>query len=178
MKFCELPLHGAYTIETEPVEDNRGHFARTFCRREFSRHGLNPNVAQCNTSFNRAKGTLRGLHYQVAPHQECKLVYCLSGSTYHVIVDLRSNSESFMQWTSLQLASTRGIMLYVPEGIAHGFLTLEDNCAVFYQMSEVYHPESAAGVRWNDPAFGIDWPGDIMEISHRDRHYPDFEGSP
>jgi dTDP-4-dehydrorhamnose 3,5-epimerase len=174
VKFIELPLQGAYAIEPEPVEDNRGHFARTFCRREFSQHGLNTTVAQCNTSFNRARGTLRGMHYQTAPDEECKLVQCLSGSTHHVIIDLRVSSETHLQWKSLQLRSSDRNMLYVPEGFAHGFLTLEDNCEVRYQMSAFYNPESATGIRWDDPQFEIIWPEDVKEISDRDRNFPDY----
>ena len=175
MRFTELPIEGAYAIEPEPVEDRRGHFARTFCRREFSRRGLNPNIAQCNRSFNRVKGTLRGMHYQASPHEESKLVSCLSGSTHHVIVDLRIQSGTYLAWSPLKLEPLSGTMLYIPEGVAHGFLTLEDNCEVFYQMSEFYEPASAAGVRWDDPAFGIDWPGDVVEISERDSHFPDYQ---
>jgi dTDP-4-dehydrorhamnose 3,5-epimerase len=175
VKFIELPLAGAHAIEPEAVEDSRGFFVRTFCRDEFSRQGLNPEVVQCSTSFNRAKGTLRGMHYQVAPYEECKLVQCIAGSTFHVIIDLRDDSETRLGWTSLRLSAVGKKMLYVPAGFAHGFLTLEDNCKVHYQMSEFYHPESSAGVRWDDPAFDIDWPGDVVEISDRDRHYPDFE---
>ena len=175
MRFTELPIGGAYAIEPEPTEDNRGFFARVFCRREFLANDLNPDVAQCSLSFNRVKGTLRGMHYQKAPYEECKLVQCLVGSTFHVIIDLREDSETYLKWASLRLESTKKNMLYVPEGLAHGFLTLEDNCEVRYQISEFYHPDSGAGIRWNDPAVGIDWPGDIVEISHRDRNFPDFE---
>jgi dTDP-4-dehydrorhamnose 3,5-epimerase len=175
VRFIELPLHGAYAIEPDPVYDNRGFFLRTFCRREFSQRGLNPDVAQCSMSFNRKKGTLRGMHYQTEPNEECKLVQCAAGSTFHVIIDLRKDSESYLSWTSVKLNSNRLNMLYVPTGLAHGFLTLEDDCAVRYQISEFYYPENSAGIRWNDPAFGIEWPADVVEISDRDRHFPDFE---
>lgn len=174
VRFIELPLNGAYEIETVPVEDSRGFFVRTFCRQEFSARGLNPVVVQCSTSFNRAKGTLRGMHYQTAPNEECKLVQCISGSTYHVIIDLRERSDTHLQWTSVRLSSGKKNLLYVPEGLAHGFLTLEDNCEVHYQMSEFYQPDSAAGIRWNDPAFGVEWPDDVLEISDRDESFPDF----
>ena len=174
MIFIELPLAGAFAIEPEAVEDSRGFFVRTFCRDEFSRQGLNPDVVQCSTSFNRVKGTLRGMHYQAAPYEECKLVQCIAGSTFHVIIDLRNDSETCLEWTSLRLSAVAKNMLYVPVGFAHGFLTLEDNCEVHYQMSEFYHPESSAGVRWDDPTFDIDWPDDIVEISDRDRRFPDF----
>lgn len=174
MRFTELPIKGAYEIEPVPEEDNRGFFARTFCRREFSARGLNPDIAQCSTSFNRLKGTLRGMHYQMAPNTECKLVQCLAGSTFHVIVDLRENAGTYLEWTSVRLNATRKNMLYVPEGLAHGFLTLEDNCEVHYQISEFYCPDRAAGIRWNDPAIGIVWPGEVAVISDRDRNFPAF----
>jgi len=175
VKFLPLSLKGAYAIETSPIEDRRGFFARTFCRREFVKRGLNPEIVQCSRSFNKEKGTLRGMHYQAAPRAEAKLVQCLVGSTHHVIIDLRAASESFLNWESLRLDSARRNMLYVPEGFAHGLLTLEDNSELYYQISEFYDPDSAAGVRWDDPAFGIDWPGEIVEISDRDQSYPDFE---
>lgn len=174
MTFTELPLQGVYEIETEPVEDRRGFFVRTFCRRQFAEQGLNPDVVQCSTSFNRARGTLRGMHYQTAPHEECKLVQCISGSTFHVIIDLRRDTDTYLQWTSVQLCSLKKNLLYVPAGLAHGFLTLERNCEVHYQMSEFYHPDSAAGVRWNDPLFSVEWPDDVLEISDRDQSFPDF----
>jgi dTDP-4-dehydrorhamnose 3,5-epimerase len=175
VNFLPLPLKGAYAIETSPVEDRRGSFSRTFCQREFATRGLNPNVVQCSRSFNKKKGTLRGMHYQTEPCLEAKLVQCLSGSTHHVIIDLRADSATFLEWASLKLDCARRNMLYVPEGLAHGFLTLEDNSELYYQISEFYDPDSAAGVRWDDPAFGIDWPGEVVEISDRDQSYPDFE---
>ena len=174
MKFRELPLRGAFIVESEPISDERGFFARTFCGAEFARRGMNPNVAQCNVSFNRAKGTLRGMHYQTAPHEEAKLVRCVAGAAYHVIVDLRDDTDSFMQWTTVELAADSRRMLYVPEGVAHGFLTLSDNSEILYQMSQAYHPDSAAGIRWDDPVFGIEWPGEVVAISDRDRQFPDF----
>jgi dTDP-4-dehydrorhamnose 3,5-epimerase len=178
MVFLETKLKGAYIVETEPIEDERGFFARTFCKQEFINHGLNPNIAQCNVSYNRHRGTLRGMHYQTTPHQEAKLVTCISGSIYDVIVDLRSDSPTFCDWLALELrAGGRRGMLYIPEGFAHGFQTLEDNSLVFYQSSEFYVPESYRGVRWDDPAFAIRWPHGPRIISERDRSYPDVHWS-
>jgi len=172
--FIETKLKGAFTVEPELVQDGRGFFARTFDQKEFEAHGLNPRVAQCNISFNKKKGTLRGMHYQIAPYQEAKLVCCTKGAIYDVIIDLRKASPTLKQWVGVELTAQNRRMLYIPEGFAHGFQTLEDNTEVFYQMSEFYHPESARGVPWNDPAFGAVWPDDIRVISDRDRQYPDF----
>jgi dTDP-4-dehydrorhamnose 3,5-epimerase len=174
VKFTPLPLQGAFLIEPEPVADERGFFARTFCREEFSAHGLNPELQQCSISFNTSKATLRGMHYQKEPHQEVKLVRCTMGRIYDVIIDLRQDSATFKQWASVELTAGNHKLIYIPEGFAHGFLTLASNCEVFYQMSEFFHSESIAGVRWNDPAFSIQWPGDVSTISDRDRNYPDF----
>jgi len=174
MIFTETKLRGAFIIEPERLEDERGFFARTFDQKEFEAHGLNPRVMQCNISFNKKKGTLRGMHYQMAPYQEAKLLCCTKGAIYDVIIDLRKDSATFKQWIAVELTAENRRMLYIPEGFAHGFQTLKDEAEVFYQMSEFYHPESAKGVRWNDPAFGIVWPDDIWVISDRDRRYPDF----
>jgi dTDP-4-dehydrorhamnose 3,5-epimerase len=175
MLFKETQLTGAYIIELEPTIDERGCFARTFCREEFSSHGLNPRVAQCDISYNRKKGTLRGLHYQIAPFSEAKLVSCIAGSIYDVIVDLRADSPSYCEWFAVQLSAHHPrSMLYIPEKFAHGFQTLEDETEVFYQMSQFYHPQSARGLRWDDPAFRIIWPEDQRIISKRDRSFPDF----
>jgi dTDP-4-dehydrorhamnose 3,5-epimerase len=175
MLFKETKLRGAYIIELEPIADERGSFARTFCRAEFSRHGLNPHVAQCGISYNRGKGTLRGLHYQIAPFGEAKLVTCVAGSIYDVIVDLRPDSPSYCEWLAVQLSARHPrSMLYIPENFAHGFQTLEDETEVSYQMSQIYQPESARGVRWNDPAFRIAWPEDQRIISVKDRSFADF----
>lgn len=171
MIFEETKLKGAYVINIEPIEDERGFFARSFCQKEFEQLGLNPCVAQCNISFNKKKGTLRGMHYQAAPHEEAKLVSCVKGSIYDVIIDLRPGSITYCQWVSVELSAENHKMLYIPEGFAHGFQTLEDNTEVFYQMSEFYHPESARGVRWNDPAFGIEWPSAELIISEKDSTY-------
>jgi dTDP-4-dehydrorhamnose 3,5-epimerase len=173
MLFTETPLSGSFVIEPEKLTDERGFFARTWCRNEFENHGLNTALVQCNMSYTINRGTLRGMHYQTAPHGEAKLVKCTRGSIYDVIIDMRPGSETYKRWFSVELSSNNYKMLYVPEEFAHGFLTLEDNTEVFYQMSEFYYPDSARGIRWNDPAFSIDWPGDILYLSDRDRNYPD-----
>ncbi len=176
MIFRATSLAGAYVIEGERLEDERGFFARSFCRREFEAQGLVPDLVQCNISFNRRRGTLRGLHYQAAPHEEPKLVRCTLGRVHDVTVDLRPESETFKKHLAVTLSSENRTMLYVPAGLAHGFLTLEDDSEVFYQMAQFYHPTSARGVRWDDPAFGIEWPAEPTVISERDRSYPDFTG--
>ncbi|HKT46190.1 MAG TPA: dTDP-4-dehydrorhamnose 3,5-epimerase [Candidatus Acidoferrales bacterium] len=175
MIFVETKLPGAFVIEPEKHADERGFFARTFCKHEFEEHGLNSQVAQCNVSFNRKKGTLRGMHYQAAPWSEAKLVRCTAGSIYDVIIDLRKDSPTFKQHVAVELSAANHKMLYVPEGFAHGFQTLEDNCEIFYQMSQFYSKEHSCGVRWNDPAFDITWPEAERIIVDRDRTYPDFK---
>lgn len=165
----------AFIIEPERHADLRGFFARTFCVREFESHGLNPKLVQCSISFNTRKGSLRGLHYQAAPHAEAKLVRCSKGRIYDVVLDLRSHSPTFREWVAVILTAEERNMMYVPEGCAHGFLTLEDESEVFYQMSEFYCAEAARGVRWNDTAFQIQWPERVEVISERDRTYPDFK---
>jgi dTDP-4-dehydrorhamnose 3,5-epimerase len=172
--FVETKLKGPFVIEVERNEDHRGFFARTWCQREFAERGLNPSLVQCSVSFSRKKGTLRGMHYQIAPREEAKLVRCTRGAVYDVIIDLRPDSPSFSRWLAAELTAANGRMLYIPEGFAHGFQTLEDDTEVFYQMSEFYAPEYARGVRWNDPAFGIQWPPAERTISLRDDTYPDF----
>ncbi|MBP1735805.1 MAG: dTDP-4-dehydrorhamnose 3,5-epimerase, partial [Deltaproteobacteria bacterium] len=156
-------------------EDERGFFARSFCAKEFKEHGLNQNIAQCNISYNGKKGTLRGMHYQAAPHEEAKLVRCTMGAIYDVIIDLRPDSSTFKKWIGVELTKENRRMLYVPEGFAHGFQTLEDHTEVLYQMSEFHHPEWARGVRWNDPTFGIFWPVNVEIISIGDQQYLDFK---
>lgn len=158
MVFTETRLRGAFIIEPELLEDERGFFARSFCRREFEAYSLNPNLVQCSISYNKKKGTLRSLHYQVPPYEEAKLVHCTRGAIYDVIIDLQPASSTFKQWVAVELTADNHRMLYIPAGFAHGFQTLEDNTEVFYQMSEFYHPECVRGVRWNDAAFGIEWP--------------------
>lgn len=175
MKFVPTFLGGAHVVELEPQQDERGYFARTYCREEFARRGLKSEFAQCSVSLNHRRGTLRGMHYQIRPHQEAKLVRCTRGRMQDVIVDLRTGSPSFKQWLAVELSADNGRMLYVPEGFAHGFLTLADDTEIFYQISAVHHPESARGFRWNDPAFGIAWPGPVQVISDRDRDYPNFQ---
>ena len=175
MIFKETKLKGAYVIEINPLEDERGFFARSFCAKEFKEHGLNQNIAQCNISYNEKKGTLRGVHYQAAPHEEAKLVRCTMGAIYDVIIDLRPDSSTFKKWIGVELTKENRRMLYVPEGFAHGFQTLEDHTEVLYQMSEFHHPEWARGVRWNDPTFGIFWPVNVEIISIGDQQYPDFK---
>jgi dTDP-4-dehydrorhamnose 3,5-epimerase len=161
-------------VEIERMEDDRGFFARTWCQREFEKHGLDSRLVQCNLSYNRSKGTLRGMHYQAPPYAEAKLVRCTAGAVYDVIVDLRPGSKSFRQWVGVELTADNRRALFIPEGLAHGFLTLADQTEVFYQMSEFYTPEGARGVRWNDLAFGIQWPAAVAVISPRDAAYPDF----
>lgn len=174
MIFSETALKGAFVIEPERLEDSRGFFARTWCQREFEAHGLNSRLVQCSTSYSKTRGTLRGIHYQAVPYEEAKLVRCTSGSIYDVIIDLRRESPAFKQHIAVTLTGENHKMLYVPEGFAHGFLTLEDNTEVFYQMSEFYSPEHSRGIRWNDPAFGIAWPLAATTMSDRDRSCPDF----
>jgi len=174
MILRETKIAGVFEIQIEPKTDERGFFARTWCREEFEAHGLNERLAQCSISFNPRKGTLRGMHYQVAPYEETKLVRCTRGAIYDVVVDLRPQSSTFRNWIAVVLTSENCSMVYVPKGCAHGFLTLEDATEVFYQISETYNLESARGVRWNDPAFGIAWPEKITLISARDQNYPSF----
>jgi len=173
MIFTETKLKGSYIIEPERVKDERGFFARTFCREEFKSHSLNPNLVQCNISYNKKKGTLRGMHYQIAPHEEAKLVSCIRGSIYDVIIDVRPDSLTYGQWIAIELTALIK-MLYVPEGFAHGFQSLEDDTLVFYQMSEFYHPESARGIRWDDPIFAIQWPISDKIMSDKDKSYDNW----
>lgn len=158
MIFTETRLQDAFLIDINPHTDERGFFARSWCADEFHKRGLNPRLVQCNISFNKKRGTLRGMHYQAAPYAEAKLVRCTMGALYDVIIDLRSDSPTYKKWFSVELTSQNRRSLYVPEGFAHGFQTLMDNTEVFYQMSEFFHPECARGVRWDDPAFGVKWP--------------------
>lgn len=175
MIFIETKLRGAYEIHLEPICDERGFFARSWCQKEFESHGLNPKVVQCNVSFTSRKGTLRGIHFQVAPFAETKLVRCTRGAIYDVVLDLRPHSPTFRGWIGVELTAEKRNMVYVPEGCGHGFLTLQDDIEIFYQMSEFYNAEAGHGVRWDDPAFQITWPGKVEVISERDRTYSDFE---
>jgi len=176
MLFTETELKGAFLIEPERREDFRGFFARTWCEKEAAAHTINPRVVQCNVSFNHRKGTLRGMHYQKSPFEEAKLVRCTMGAIHDVIIDLRQDSPTFKRHVGAVLTADNRRMLYIPEGFAHGFQTLEDNTEVFYQMSQFYSPEHAAGVRWNDPTFGIQWPIPEPIILERDGSYADFVG--
>ena len=163
-----------FLIELEKHSDHRGFFARTYCEREFDSHGLKTRWVQCSISFNKSKGTLRGMHFQAPPYQESKLIRCVRGAIHDVVIDLRPNSATFKQHLNVALSPEDERMLYVPEGFAHGFQTLRDDTEVFYQISQFYSPEHARGVRWDDPAFGIDWPPDNRTILDRDRSYADF----
>lgn len=171
MRFVSTPIAGVFVVEPELIEDERGFFARTYCRDEFTAHGLNPELVQCSISFNKHRGTLRGMHYQKTPHAEAKLVRCTQGEIFDVVVDLRPESASYLQWFGVELTSQNRKALYIPEGLAHGFQTLMDNTEIYYQISERYYPESSCGVRWNDPAFAIQWPLDDPIMNLRDQGY-------
>jgi len=172
--FTKTKLAGVFVLDPEQIADERGFFARAWCQSEFEAHGIDQRLVQCNISFNRRKGTLRGLHYQRAPHEETKVVRCTKGAVFDVAVDLRRESPTFKQWVGETLSADNYRILVIPPGCAHGFLTLEDRTEVFYQMSAYYSPKHAAGVRWNDPAFGVRWPSEVVVIADRDRNYPDF----
>lgn len=174
MNLHPLTVAGAYRVEPERLADERGFFARTWCSRYFAEMGLNPHLRQCSISFNDRRHTLRGMHYQREPHAEAKLVRCTQGAAYHVVLDLRTDSGTYLRWSEATLSADNRELLYVPEGVAHGFITLQDATEIFYQMSEFHVPESAAGVRWNDPAFAIGWPAVPAVISERDRGFPDY----
>jgi dTDP-4-dehydrorhamnose 3,5-epimerase len=176
--FTPTPLAGAFVIEPEPIPDARGLFARTWCQRELEGRGLESRLAQCSTSFNKRKGTLRGMHYQVAPFAETKIVRCTRGSMYDVIIDLRPESPTFTRHFGAVLTADNRKAMYIPTGFAHGFQTLEDDTEALYQISEFYSPDHSRGVRWDDPAFGIAWPPDERMLSERDRGYPDFRRPP
>jgi len=175
MHFHPLALAGAFLVEPEIKSDERGFFARTWCGREAHDHGIAESMVQCSVSFNRSKGTLRGLHFQSAPFAEGKLVRCTAGSIYDVMVDLREGSPTFCRWEGFELSAENRLAVYIPQGVAHGFQTLVHDSEVFYQMTEYYHPEVSRGVRWNDPAFGIVWPIAEPILSDRDRSYPNFK---
>lgn len=175
VKFQETTIPGAFVIDIEPIADERGFFARAWCAREFEAHGLNPRLVQANVSYNRRRKTLRGMHLQRAPDEEAKLVRCTRGALYDVILDLRPDSPAFGRWVAYELSADNRRMLYIPEGCAHGFQTLADDTEVFYQHSAFYAPESATGVAWNDPAFGIEWPfPDDPILSPKDAAWPPF----
>jgi dTDP-4-dehydrorhamnose 3,5-epimerase len=174
VSFIETPLHGAFIIEPELHEDQRGFFARTWCDQEARDHSVNCRFVQYSISFNKRKGTLRGMHYQIVPYQEAKLVRCTMGAIYDVIIDLRPESATFGRHIAVILSAENRRSLYIPEGFAHGFQTLEDSTEVFYQISQFFSPAHARGIRWNDPFFGIRWPPDDRTIVLRDQQYPDF----
>jgi dTDP-4-dehydrorhamnose 3,5-epimerase len=182
MVFKETCIKGAYIIEIEPRSDERGFFGRAFCRSEYKKMGLNPDISQCSVSYNATRGILRGMHYQAAPYAEAKTIFCLAGSIYDVFIDLRPDSPTWKKWCSVELHGRRDDwnaarrLLYLPEGVAHGFQVMEDHTEVFYQISAPYHQASARGIRWNDPAFNIRWPEADRIISERDRSFPDFAG--
>lgn len=175
MKFMETRLAGAFIIEIEKHVDERGFFARSWCQREFASHGLESGLVQCSISHNTSQFTLRGMHYQSAPDEEVKLVRCTCGAIYDVIIDLRRESATFRHWIAVELNAENRRTLYVPKGFAHGFLTLRPDTEIFYQMSEFYVPDSARGLRWNDPGIGIEWPKTPRVISFRDNNYPDYD---
>lgn len=174
MIFRETALKGAFTIDVDRVEDERGFFSRCWCVKEFEANGLDARLAQCNISYNKLRGTLRGMHYQIAPAAEVKIVRCTSGAIYDVIIDLRPEASTYKEHVSVLLSSENRRMLYIPKYFAHGFLTLTDNAEVLYQMSECYTADCARGVRWDDPSFGIAWPEQVRVISGKDRAYPDY----
>lgn len=174
MIFEQTALAGAYVVEFNKLLDDRGFFARSFCQREFSDQGLQHNVVQCNVSFNARRGTLRGMHYQASPSREAKLVRCTRGRIHDVIVDIRPDSPTRGQWQAFELTDRNHRSLYIPEGFAHGFQTLDDDCEVLYQMFDWYEPDLARGIRFDDPLLGIEWPLDVVVISEKDCSYPDF----
>lgn len=176
MIFRPTPIAGAFLLEPERHVDERGSFSRLYCAREFGEHGLEPRLVQASLSTNTRRATLRGMHYSVPPHPEVKVVRCVRGAVHDVLLDLRADSPSYLDSFAARLTANNGHALYVPEGVAHGFLTLEDETDVLYQMSEFYDPGSARGVRWNDAAFRIRWPEEPVVVSDRDRSYPDFAG--
>lgn len=172
MKFTEMGIKGAYLIELEEFKDERGSFARQFCKKEMAQYGIDFDVKQCNLSKNYKKGVLRGMHYQKEPYPEIKMVSCFKGSIYDVLVDIRKDSPTYLKWIGTELTENNNKALYIPSGIAHGFQTLEDNSIVYYQLGEFFMPEYYSGVRWDDPAFGIEWPECENRImNERDKNY-------
>jgi len=174
MIFKETKLKGAFIIKPEPIRDHRGFFARAWCQKEFKAQGLTTNFVQANITFSPKRGTLRGLHYQIAPHKEIKLVRCTRGAIYDVIIDLRPESPTFKQWLGTELTAGNHKMIYIPGEFAHGYQILMDNTEVFYQVGAFYAPQYERGIRWNDPTFAIDWPiTDALTLSEKDQHCPD-----
>src|SRR5258708_6322696 len=176
MRFTETPLSGAFIIDIVRLEDERGFFARTWSADELKKRGLDTTLVQCNVAWNPIKGTLRGMHFQRTPHEEVKIIRCTSGALFDVIVDLRPGSPTFRRWTGVELSAESRRMLYIPKGLAHGYVTLTDNVEAYYHVSAPYAPGCAGGVRWDDPAFGITWPSAPTIISERDRGWPPFTG--
>lgn len=176
MIFRETTLPGAFVIEPERIGDHRGFFGRIWCKNEFGQRGLRTEMAQANVGFSFRQGTLRGLHFQKAPHAEVKIVRCTRGAIFDVIVDLRPGSPSFTRWFGVQLDEENRRMIYVPEGFAQGYITLAENTEIYYHTSEFYDPSLASGIRYDDPAFGIVWPTEVTVISEQDRRWPDFSG--
>lgn len=175
MKFTPTRIHGVWIVEMERRQDERGWFARTWCAEEFRLHGLDARLSQCSTSFNLRRGTLRGMHYQVAPHEEAKVVRCTRGAVFDVALDLRRESPTFRDWVGVELTAENGLGLYIPKGCAHGFQTLEDSTEMSYSIAEAYHPDQGRIVRWNDPRFSIEWPlFDQAILSSQDANCPDF----
>lgn len=172
MKFASTPLRGAVIVDLDRIEDDRGFFARSFCEQEFAAQGIDSRFVQCNVSYNRSVGTLRGMHYQAEPNGEAKLVRCTAGAIHDVIVDIRSDSPTHLQWFGVDLTAENRRALFVPRGFAHGFQTLADHSEVFYQMAALFHPDSARGLRWDDPTLGIRWPTKDPIVSAKDRAYP------
>jgi len=177
VQLTSLPLKDSFLIELKPHGDDRGFFARLFCKEVFAELGLDPHITQINNSFSAPKGTLRGLHYQLAPYAETKIVRCIQGSFYDVIVDLRPDSPTYKQSYGAVLSAANRRMMYVPKGFAHGFLTLEENSEVIYFVTQAYNKEHERGIRWDDPFFNIEWPESPQIISERDRQHPDFTES-
>jgi dTDP-4-dehydrorhamnose 3,5-epimerase len=174
MEFTATKLNGAFLVRLKKIEDNRGYFARGWCRDEFTKHGLNPGMLQLNVAFSHRKGTLRGLHFQEKPHEEAKFVRCTRGAIYDVIVDLRPDSPTCGQWIGTELTADNGVMVYAPEGFAHGYQTLTDSAEMYYMTSEVYVPHAAKGILYSDPELGIEWPLPVEVISEQDRKWPHY----
>ncbi len=179
MIFTETRLPGAYIVELEPIHDNRGFFSRVVCRREFAAFNLTTDFVQTNVTFSPEKGTLRGMHYQIRPHKEVKLVHCPRGAIYDVIIDMRPDSSTYLQWLATEITAENRKMLYIPGEFAHGYMTLADNTEVFYQVAQYYAPEYERGIRWDDPAFQIEWPAvSELILSAKDKTWPDFIPEP
>ncbi len=174
MKFTELSISGAFIIDMEPIQDHRGYFSRVFCQREFRNGGLSDKISQCSVAYNLVEGTLRGLHYQLPPKQEIKVIRCIQGAVYDVIVDLRQSSPTYCQWYGCELTAENGRALYISEGLAHGYITLVKETTLYYQMSQFFDDALNRGVRYDDPAFGIHWPIPPSVISEKDSTYPDY----